>query len=284
VGVPVYNAEKYIRETLESIITQDYDDFQILISDNFSQDGTYEVCKEYKDRYPEKISLIRHNSNIGAFNNFKFLLESTNTAFFMWNAADDLMGDRKFISTLINAITSRNLDYAFPDVSIISAEGRPVRKNCMVMFAGDLSLYALARATLKINSYQIYGMFKTEVIRKNFIHLERTKHIISYGEASFVHASMMDATGGFVQTATRMYRIHDQNTSITASYFPKVRDFLVSIYYVNRIYLSSKKFSPIQKLFLIIELNAKNIFHLIDITILSLYKTLKKITSGFANL
>ena len=50
VGIPVYNGEKYLRRAIDSVLEQDYDNFELLISDNASADATAKICQEYTER------------------------------------------------------------------------------------------------------------------------------------------------------------------------------------------------------------------------------------------
>jgi glycosyltransferase involved in cell wall biosynthesis len=50
IGMPVYNGEKYIREALDSLLSQTFTDFELIISDNCSTDSTPEICKEYASK------------------------------------------------------------------------------------------------------------------------------------------------------------------------------------------------------------------------------------------
>jgi glycosyltransferase involved in cell wall biosynthesis len=58
VGMPVYNERKYITETLDSLLSQTYENFEIVISDNNSQDGTYEILQQYATK-DKRIKLFR---------------------------------------------------------------------------------------------------------------------------------------------------------------------------------------------------------------------------------
>jgi cellulose synthase/poly-beta-1,6-N-acetylglucosamine synthase-like glycosyltransferase len=49
IGLPVYNGEDFLRDSLESILSQDYDDFELIISDNASIDATEATCREFAD-------------------------------------------------------------------------------------------------------------------------------------------------------------------------------------------------------------------------------------------
>jgi len=47
IGVPVYNGERYLAQALESIFAQTYQNFELIISDNGSSDGTEAICRGY---------------------------------------------------------------------------------------------------------------------------------------------------------------------------------------------------------------------------------------------
>lgn len=51
--IPVYNAEKYIRETLDSIIKQSYKNLEIILIDNGSKDRSPDIIQKYEAKYPE---------------------------------------------------------------------------------------------------------------------------------------------------------------------------------------------------------------------------------------
>lgn len=88
IGIPLYNEELYIEETLNSILSQTYSDFLVLISDNNSTDRSSDICLSYQKK-DSRIHYIRLKSNIGALRNFEFLLNSTSSPFFMWLGAHD---------------------------------------------------------------------------------------------------------------------------------------------------------------------------------------------------
>lgn len=90
IGMPVYNGERYIREALDSILSQTFDDFELIISDNASADSTAEICKEYalKDR---RIRFYQNSINLGAVANFNLVFELSTGEYFKWAAHDDLL-------------------------------------------------------------------------------------------------------------------------------------------------------------------------------------------------
>ena len=64
IGVPVFNGNPLITETIESLANQDYANIEIIISDNASTDGTDEVCRQAANRY-ENVKFYRQKENIG---------------------------------------------------------------------------------------------------------------------------------------------------------------------------------------------------------------------------
>ena len=69
--VPVYNVLPYIRRCLDSLLSQSVEDFEILLVDDGSSDGTEAVLEEYRDKYPDKIWLRRvDNGGQGRARNF----------------------------------------------------------------------------------------------------------------------------------------------------------------------------------------------------------------------
>ena len=64
IGLPVYNGQNYLAESLDSLLGQSYEDFELLISDNASTDGTADICRRYEQQDP-RIRYIRLPHNIG---------------------------------------------------------------------------------------------------------------------------------------------------------------------------------------------------------------------------
>lgn len=62
--VPVYNVEKYIKECVDSILAQTFDDYEVILVDDESPDGCPRICDEYAERFPNIIKVI-HQKNKG---------------------------------------------------------------------------------------------------------------------------------------------------------------------------------------------------------------------------
>ena len=125
VGVPVYNGERYIAETLDSLLRQTVEDFVVLVGDNASTDGTADIVQSYAARDP-RVRHIRHPRNLGAPANYNRLCELADTEFFRWSAADDCSGPR-FLQACLEALEhDPEAVLAYPRIMMIDADGRPM--------------------------------------------------------------------------------------------------------------------------------------------------------------
>lgn len=89
IGMPVYNGEKYVRQALESLLAQDYGNFELIISDNASTDGTAQICQEFAQR-DHRIRYFRNQRNMGSAWNFNQVVDLSTGKYFMWAAHDDI--------------------------------------------------------------------------------------------------------------------------------------------------------------------------------------------------
>src|ERR1700754_708341 len=89
VGMPVYNGERYLRDTIGAILAQTFTDFELIISDNASTDGSSAICAEFAQRDP-RIRYVRQEINRGAAANFRYVLDAARAPFFVWAGADDM--------------------------------------------------------------------------------------------------------------------------------------------------------------------------------------------------
>lgn len=90
IALAVYNGEKYVAQAIESILTQTFTDFRLLIGDNASTDGTSEICQKYAEQ-DSRITYHRHAENIGASANHNFLFQPGDAPYFKWAAHDDVL-------------------------------------------------------------------------------------------------------------------------------------------------------------------------------------------------
>ncbi len=89
IGLPVYNGEHYLAESLDALLGQSYEDFELIVSDNASTDGTADVCRRYQ-KMDSRIRYVRQPRNIGCAPNHNFLVQHASGELFKWASDDDL--------------------------------------------------------------------------------------------------------------------------------------------------------------------------------------------------
>lgn len=88
IGLPVYNGENFLRTAIESILSQTYDNLELIISDNASTDATEQICRSYASQ-DARVRYIRHGVNRGASFNFNYVVQEARGRYFKWHAHDD---------------------------------------------------------------------------------------------------------------------------------------------------------------------------------------------------
>jgi glycosyltransferase involved in cell wall biosynthesis len=101
IGLPVYNGERYLAEAIGSILDQDFENFELLVSDNASNDGTQEICEAFAQA-DKRVIYSRVTENVGAAANFNRVFRMSESPLFKWAAHDDRL-KRTFLSRCIDA-------------------------------------------------------------------------------------------------------------------------------------------------------------------------------------
>ncbi|MBW3578485.1 MAG: glycosyltransferase family 2 protein [Actinobacteria bacterium] len=106
VGVPVRNGGRYLRRALSSILTQEYHDLEVVISDNASSDATSDICLEFARR-DGRVRYYRNHENIGAARNYNRVFKLSRGELFKWTAHDDWC-DRTFLTRCVEALDAES--------------------------------------------------------------------------------------------------------------------------------------------------------------------------------
>jgi glycosyltransferase involved in cell wall biosynthesis len=105
IGLAVRNARNSVRRCIESILSQDFTDLELVICDNASDNGTIETLEKYA-RTDERIRLSVNDVNIGSQENMRRVLDASNGALFRWISADDWL-EPECLSTCVRVLESR---------------------------------------------------------------------------------------------------------------------------------------------------------------------------------
>ncbi|WP_369688326.1 glycosyltransferase family 2 protein [Desulfatitalea tepidiphila] len=83
IGLPVYNGAEFLHQASEALLAQDYRNFELIISDNASIDGTELICNELSAR-DSRISFCRNKTNFVPSANFRRVYDLARGQYFMW--------------------------------------------------------------------------------------------------------------------------------------------------------------------------------------------------------
>src|SRR3981081_3969524 len=127
IGMPVYNGEGFVRQALESILIQDYLNFELIISDNASTDATSKICGGTPTG--TRVRYVRNETNLGASPNHKRVFEMGTGDYFKWAAHDDECLPT-FLSRCMSVFgeASQSVVLVYPQSLIIDEEGRMIRE------------------------------------------------------------------------------------------------------------------------------------------------------------
>lgn len=164
IGMPVYNGGDFFRCALESLLAQDYGNFELIISDNHSTDSTQEICLDYAAR-DERIRYFRNQTNLGPKNNFNKVLELSQGEYFMWHAHDDLR-EPNYISSCLE-IMEMNPNVILCCSSTLLNEDGNLRKSEEDFSTVGMSLNRRFRKIIWNNSCSsVYGLIRSSALGK----------------------------------------------------------------------------------------------------------------------
>ncbi len=170
IAMGVYNAQEYVAQSIESLLAQDYTNFELILSDNGSQDRSTDICRSYAKK-DNRIILDRNAENINPLKNSVKMLKRTSGTYHMWAADHDLYHP-KFISSLLNVFAQEDdsLILAYPDACHIDADNKPIREIIEDIETRGLPPVSRFKKVLWGLTYctPIYGMYRSSALKKAF--------------------------------------------------------------------------------------------------------------------
>jgi len=168
IGIPTYNRPKGLRKTIEQIRSQDYENLEIIISDNCSDNPEVELlCLDLASR-DNRIKYYRQKSNVGMYKNFEFVLQQSKGKYFAWVSDDDEC-KKQFISKCIEPLERGE------EIVLCAPICRVFKNDEEIMkFKPDFDTTGLdkMRRIQKIASYikkshgAVLGLHRTKILKK----------------------------------------------------------------------------------------------------------------------
>ena len=161
IGLPVLNAAGTIERAIDSLLSQTFRDFKLIISDNASTDGTTEICARLAS--DDRVNHVRRTETVSAFENFAALLQNADSEFFMFAAGDDWWSPT-FVER--NLAMLRQQPEAVMSVSQVAFANEP-----LTPLSGTRSLSGSTNRRLRAflrnpsDNSRFYGIFRTDVFK-----------------------------------------------------------------------------------------------------------------------
>ncbi|HET6738863.1 MAG TPA: glycosyltransferase family 2 protein [Kribbella sp.] len=210
IGLPVYNGEDYLAQSLDAVLGQTYTDFELILSSNASTDGTDDICRDYARR-DSRITFHRQERNIGAAPHHDFVFRKSHGELFKWASGDDLWA-RDLVARCValldahpDAILAHSYTAAIDgEDTVIQALEYPLHTDApdaperlrSMLFDGDLPG--------AIQADDFYGVIRADVLRN-------VKPHDSFYHADQVFMAEVALHGRFLQVPDWLYfrRHHD---------------------------------------------------------------------------
>lgn len=170
IGLPVYNGEKFIRQSLDSLLAQTFQNTRLIISDNASTDRTADICKEYAAR-DSRIVYTRNEHNIGNPRNFNRIANLTTTKYLKWSTADDYW-DVNFLQRALDIMEhDDNIALCYPGCVLVDQHGanpKPYKDHLHLMGdnAGQRYLDVLEKHEML---HQHLGLIRTAALKQTHL-------------------------------------------------------------------------------------------------------------------
>ena len=119
--IPTFNSEKYIAETLKSVMNQTFSDFEIVVVDGGSVDATEKIVQDFKKSFPN-MRFIKNTNDQGPAHSRLVGIQSSVGKFIAFIDSDDIWFNTK-LETQINFMVESSLDFTFTDYVKISDNG-----------------------------------------------------------------------------------------------------------------------------------------------------------------
>ncbi len=170
IGVPVYNGERYVARTLDSLLAQTFADFELVVTDNGSTDGTEAICRAYVMRDP-RVSYHRTAVNQGIVGNFNHCFDLARAPYFHWQAADDLVAPTFLERCAAVLDADPSVVVAFARSLMIDEDDKPVRAVTYDADADDPRPHVRFGRLINIDhrrhgAQEIYGVIRADALRR----------------------------------------------------------------------------------------------------------------------
>ncbi len=169
-GIPVFQGENFLDETLQALRAQDYPNLEIVVCDNASTDRTAEIVERHAAEDP-RVRLIVNDVNIGAASNYNKVFAVARGEYFAWNAHDDLSSPGFFRRGVMVLNASSDAVVAIPRSFRVDLEGNRLEEFPIPNEVHSSRPHIRFRAAARAHPEAIvFGLFRSDAIKRTHLH------------------------------------------------------------------------------------------------------------------
>lgn len=165
IGMPIWNCAATISSSIQSILNQSYENWELLISDNHSTDGTFEIVNSLVKNEP-RIKLVRQDQNSGGWANFLYVFNCSEGIYFKFHAGDDYLS-RDYLDSIVESLRESpdSIGFCTPDKWDIQSGELETRNRFDFSGSQVVRLEKLQKYCWKSNGV-FYGVFKRDALSR----------------------------------------------------------------------------------------------------------------------
>lgn len=244
--ISTYNGEKYLKEQLDSLFAQKYNNFHIIVRDDISTDSTLEILKSYD------LKIIQSKSNLGAKGSFSTLLEyalnNSNSKYFMFCDQDDIWSKDKIENTLAKMHEMEKLNSQMP--ILVHTDLKVADEDLNILNDSFMSYQSIDAKYVSLNNLLIQNNITGCTV---MINLKLAKMCLPVPKESIMHDWWIGLVAskfgkiGFLDETTMLYRQHSTNDT-GAKKFNSTNTFkkALRLFFSNKLYIKYLRRNIIQ--------------------------------------
>lgn len=212
IGVPVYNGQNFLAEALDSVLAQTFTDFELVISDNASTDGTEAICRAYAEK-DGRVRYYRSEVNYGASWNYNQTFQHARGKYFRWLAHDDLLMPDLLEKSVAVLEAHPDVVLCFTWVEDITSQGETIRIKKSGLGSNlprpHQRFKGLSTIKPAFNCEEVFGLIRTDLLAK-------TKLIAPYSDSDRTLLADLGLYGPFYEIGEPLFqhRMHDKGSVV----------------------------------------------------------------------
>ncbi len=229
--VPVYNTEKYLKNCIDSLLKQNFEDYEIIVINDLSPGNAEEIIKSYNDK---KIVYIKNKTNKGIGYNRNLGVKEAKGEYVCFIDSDDYVKE-DFISKMYNYSKENNLDLCVCDYVNVDEKGNTLEEFNLSNF-GITNYEENNKILCEINLGPCNKLFKKDILIKNKIEFSEK---LKYEDLSFVALSIKNSKKiGKINEQLNYFTVHKNSETTTRD--KRVFDIFKQLDIVRNEYKSGK--------------------------------------------